>query len=374
MKIVFVSVVLNNHQVGVADRLYEITQEDFQFIQTGQWQELDRKGGDDFSTRPYLVRASDFKDKRYIRQLIEDADVMIYGAAPIEYLRHRVKTGKLTFLYSERWLKRGWVNIFSPRLLRQQLFYHLHCHGKPMYALCASSFAAGDFRKLYSFRNKCFKWGYFPKIPVIGFDNITKNNRLDEKIKILWVARFIPLKHPEIMIGLAKYLEEKSYDYSITMIGDGELRGRIEPEAKALNVNITFEGALSNKDVLHAMQHHQIFCFTSNRLEGWGAVVNEAMANGCCPVVSDVVGSAKFLIKDGENGYTYNTYKSEEFYEKVCRLIENKEELLAMRKRAYETIHEQWNAETAADNLYRLSMSLLNGQTPEIEVGPGSKA
>ena len=374
MKIVFVSVVLNNHQVGVADRLYEITGGDFQFLQTGKCQELDRKGGEDFSTRPYLVRAEDFEDKSYILQLIEDADVMIYGAAPIEYLRHRVKTGKLTFLYSERWLKRGWVNIFSPRLLRQQLFYHLHCHGKPVYALCASSFAAGDFRKLCSFRNKCFKWGYFPKIPVIEFDNITKNNRLNEKIKILWVARFIPLKHPEIMIGLAKYLEEKAYDYSITMIGDGELRGRIETEAKALNVKITFEGALSNKDVLHAMQHHQIFCFTSNRLEGWGAVVNEAMANGCCPVVSEVVGSAKYLIKDSENGYTYNPNKSEELYDKVCRLIENKEELFAMRKRAYKTIHEQWNAETAADNLYQLSEDLLNGHPLSVVEGPCSKA
>ncbi len=374
MRIVFVSVVLNNHQVGVADRLYEITGGDFKFIQTGQCQELDRKGGEDFSTRPYLVRVSDFKDKRYIRQLIEDADVMIYGAAPIEYLRHRVKTGKLTFLYSERWLKRGWVNLLSPRLLRQQLFYHLHCHGKPVYALCASSFAAGDFRKLRSFRDKCFKWGYFPKIPVIGFDNITKNNRLNEKIKILWVARFIPLKHPEIMIGLAKYLEEKAYDYSITMIGDGELRSRIETEAKALNVKITFEGALSNKDVLHAMQRHQIFCFTSNRLEGWGAVVNEAMANGCCPVISEVVGSAKYLIKDRENGYTYNPNKSEELYDKVCRLIENKEELFAMRKRAYYTIHEQWNAVTAADNLYRISESLLTGRMLEIEEGPCSNA
>lgn len=374
MRIVFVSVVLNNHQVGVADRLYEITGGDFQFIQTGKCQELDRKGGEDFSTRPYLVRAEDFEDKSYILQLIEDADVMIYGAAPIEYLRHRVKTGKLTFLYSERWLKRGLVNIFSPRLLQQQLFYHLHCHGKPVYALCASSFAAGDFRKLYSFSNKCFKWGYFPTTPDIDFNDIDKELKNDDAVKILWVGRFIIWKHPEMMIGLAKRLREKGLRYKITMIGDGELRPQIEKEAQELNLNIEFTGAKSNQEVQEAMQRHEIFCFTSDRQEGWGAVLNEAMGSNCCPVASKQAGATQFLIHDGGNGHIFNQTNAEEFYEKVVSLIKNRDKLVEMRKRAYETIHEQWNAVTAADNFYRLSMSLLNGQTPEIEVGPCSKA
>lgn len=170
MKIVFVSVVLNSHQVGVADRLFDITGGNFRFIETGQTQELDKKGGEDFSSRPYLIKANDKKEELY--RLIEEADVMVYGAAPLEYLRHRVKTGKLTFLYSERWLKRGLKNLLSPRLFRQQLFYHLHCHGKPLYALCASAFAAGDFNMLFAFRNKCFKWGYFPPTPEINFNEI----------------------------------------------------------------------------------------------------------------------------------------------------------------------------------------------------------
>lgn len=374
MKIIFVSVVLNNHQVGVADRLYEITRGDFKFIQTGQCQELDRKGGEDYSTRPYLVRAEETEDKSYIWQLIEEADVMIYGAAPIEYLRHRVKTEKLTFLYSERWLKRGWVNVFSPRLLRQQLFYHLHCHGKPVYALCASSFAAGDFRKLRSFRNKCFKWGYFPNTPDINFNDTNKELKNDDAVKILWVGRFIIWKHPEMMIGLAKILQEKGFRYKITMIGDGELRPPIEKEAQELNLNIEFTGAKSNQEVQEAMRRHEIFCFTSDRQEGWGAVLSEAMGNGCCPVASKEAGATQFLIHDGENGHIFNQTKAEEFYEKVVSLIDNPRRLNEMRNKAYKTIHEQWNAETAADNLYRISESLLTGQMLEIKVGPCSKA
>ena len=373
MKIVFVSVVLNNHQVGVADRLHEITRGNYWFIETGLKNELNRKGGEDFSTRPYLVRAEETEDKSYIWQLIEEADVMIYGAAPIEYLRHRVKTGKLTFLYSERWFKRGWVNVFSPRLLRQQLFYHLHCHGKPVYALCASSFAAGDFRKLRSFKNKCFKWGYFPNTPEIDFNDINKELKNDNAEKILWVGRFIIWKHPEMMIGLAKILQEKGFCYKITMIGDGELRPQIEKEVQELNLNIEFTGAKSNQEVQEAMRRHEIFCFTSDRQEGWGAVLSEAMGNGCCPIASKQAGATQFLINDGKNGYIFSQEDERAFHQKVIDLIVNREQLTEMRKRAYTTIHEQWNAVSAADNLYQISAQLLNGQTPEIGEGPCSK-
>lgn len=374
MKIVFVSVVLNNHQVGVADRLYELTGGNYWFIETGHKNELNRKGGDDISTRPYLVRANDFEDKSYIMQLIEDADVMIYGATPIEYLRHRVKTGKLTFLYSERWLKRGWVNLLSPRLLQQQWFYHVHCHNKPIYALCASAFAAGDFRRLYSFRGKCFKWGYFPPIQDVGIENIIKNGDRTEEVKILWAGRFISLKHPEMMIGLAKRLRQDGYSYSITMIGDGELRDIVEKEAVKNNLNIKFTGALSNREVQNAMRRHAIFCFTSNRQEGWGAVLNEAMGNGCCPVVSMSVGSALFLVKNGYNGNSFDQANEEDFHKKVMSLLDNRDLLMSMREKAYDTIHKQWNAVTAADNLYQLSEHLLSGRTPEIGEGPCSKA
>lgn len=372
MKIVFVSVVLNSHQVGVADRLFDITGGNFRFIETGHAQELDKKGGEDFSSRPYLIKANDKKEELY--RLIEEADVMVYGAAPIEYLRYRVRTGKLTFLYSERWLKRGLKNLLSPRLFRQQLFYHLHCHGKPLYALCASAFAAGDFNMLFAFRNKCFKWGYFPPTPEINFNEIACKTKEHTEINILWVGRFISWKHPEMMIGLAKRLQSEGCKYRISMIGDGELRPLIEKEALKNNLNIKLEGALSNRKVQEIMRRHQIFCFTSDRQEGWGAVLNEAMSNGCCPIASSDAGSTLFLVKDGHNGYTFRQTDDEDFHNKVSSIMNNREQLMTLRKSAYDTIHEQWNAITAAGNLVRLSKDLLNNQTPSISEGPCSKA
>ncbi len=56
-------------------------------------------------------------------------------------------------------------------------------------------------------------------------------------------------------------------------------------EKKILELNLSDKvhqlGNLSNSDVIKLMQNHQIFCFTSDRSEGWGAVLGEAMSNAC---------------------------------------------------------------------------------------------
>ena len=118
MNIVFVSMALNIHQIGVSDELYRLAKGKFWFIETGYASKGVQKGGEsEFALRPYLIRTQNGETSMATAiQIIRDADVMIYGAAPIAFLKERVKTGKLTFMYSERWLKRGLLNLLSPRL------------------------------------------------------------------------------------------------------------------------------------------------------------------------------------------------------------------------------------------------------------------
>lgn len=96
MTLVFVSVVLNIHQISIADELYRLTGGNYWFIETGDFNGDNSKGGDDFSQRPYLIRIADGEVALHkVLQIIRDADVMIYGAAPLIYLRERISTGKL---------------------------------------------------------------------------------------------------------------------------------------------------------------------------------------------------------------------------------------------------------------------------------------
>ncbi|MBC5607338.1 glycosyltransferase family 4 protein [Bacteroides difficilis] len=378
MKIVFVSIALNIHQIGVADELYKLANGQYWFIETSLSVDGNQKGGNvDSSNRLYLIKSYEsLRAYQYAMQLIREADVMVYGAAPLEYLKERVKTGKLTFVNSERWLKKGLLNLLSPNLLKQQFFYHTHCHDKPYYALCSSAYAAGDYKILQSFKDKCYKWGYFTAVPKLDIVNIQKSKHSVSTVKILWVARFLRLKHPERMLQLALQLRNVGANFSIDMIGVGPEYDNIATAINDMGLQeyIHLLGSMPNNKVMEAMRTHDIFCFTSDKNEGWGAVLNEAMSSGCCPVSSIETGSTPYLIKDGVNGFSFNLKKKNDFFEKVLWLIEHPEERERMSIEAYKTIRDVWSPKNAAEQLYKLCQSMLQGESYVVEDGPCSKA
>lgn len=375
-----VSLVLNIHEAGIADELYRLTRGRYWFVATGDAnQEDSSKGGNpiDFTDRPYLISTTQGADAvAKALMIIKDADVMLFGAAPLIYLKERIKTDKLTFNVSERWLKRGWVNFFSPRLLKKQWFYHTECHNKPFYALCESAYAASDFAKMLSFRGKCYKWGYFTAVPELDILNIQKSKHSVSTVKILWVARFLQLKHPERMLQLALQLRSVGVDFSINMIGIGPEYDNIVTAINDMGLQgyVHLLGNMPNNKVMEAMRTHDIFCFTSDKNEGWGAVLNEAMSSGCCPVSSIETGSTPYLIKDGVNGFSFNLKKKNDLFEKVLWLIEHPEERERMSIEAYKTIRDVWSPKNAAEQLYKLCQSMLQGESYVVEDGPCSKA
>lgn len=377
MTLVFVSVVLNIHQISIADELYRLTGGNYWFIETGDFNGDNSKGGDDFSQRAYLIRIADGEVALHkVLQIIRDADVMIYGAAPLMYLRERISTGKLTFMYSERWLKKGLLNLFSPRLLKQQWFYHVHCHGKPFYVLCSSAYAARDFNLMRSFIGKCYKWGYYTAVPALDIETILREKRNSTIVKILWVGRLIAWKHPETMIRLALQLRQEKINFYINLIGAGDMFNHLQVQIQKFGLGeyVHLWGSMPNDSVRQAMLTHHIACFTSDRNEGWGAVLNEAMGCGCCPVSSIETGSTPYLIKDRVNGFSFNLRKKNNLFEKVLWLIKHPVECERMSLEAYNTVHNVWSPENAATQLYKLCDAMLKGQTLEIAEGPCSMA
>lgn len=376
MKIVTISVVLNIHQVNVSDELYRLTNGNYWFIETDNAAQSDSKGGaTDYSSKPYLVRPyKDLESYEKAMALIREADVVVYDSIRLSYLKERVKTGKLTFVQGERWLKKGLINLLSPNLIKQQVFYHTHCHGRPVYALCASAYAACDYKKMLSFKGKCFKWGYFTAVPEIDIEGIQMLRRSASTVKILWVARFLQLKHPERMLQLASHMRGSGVDFSIDMIGVGPKYDKIAADIKKMGLeeNVHLLGQMPNSEVIAAMCSHDIFCFTSDRNEGWGAVLNEAMACGCCPVSSIDTGSTPYLIKNGVNGLSFDLKKKNDLFEKVMWLVKHPDDRERMSVEAYKTVRDNWSPKKAAANLFKLSECLINGNEITITDGPGS--
>ena len=93
--------------------------------------------------------------------------------------------------------------------------------------LCASSYTAKDYSYYGAYLNKTYKWGYFPEVKEYQIKDLMKKKE-SSYINILWVARFIPFKHPEAVLEVADYLKQKKYNFQIQMIGTGPIENDIK--------------------------------------------------------------------------------------------------------------------------------------------------
>jgi len=376
MKVTLISNFLNHHQIPFCNELYALLGEDFKFISTMATPAQFVDGGYDYRTDySYHIKSylnHDLYDEAL--KLSVRSDVVILGEASYIFVKERLKENKLTFRYAER-IFRGALQVFNLKHIYHILNRHTRYRNKEFYLLSTGGYASKDYCSLFAYPKKCFKWGYFTSVDSINIDLQIKEKD-NEKIEILWVSRYIRLKHPELVVKLAKVLKEKKKKFHITMIGSGLLYEKIREKIliEGLEKNISQIGNLSNKLVLEKMKKSNIFIFTSNRKEGWGAVLNEAMSNGCASVVSEDIGAAPYLIKDGVNGLLFKTNNLKDFSTKVISLIDDETLRKSISKSAYLTIHEIWSPKNAAHQFINLANSLLVGEVVMPIEGPCSSA
>lgn len=390
MRLVFYSNYLNIHQVFLMDAFYDMLGDDFCFVATMPKSTSEQKGGMDYSSRPYCISASESENCRsYAMLLAREADTCVFGACSQDYAVERAISNRygLSFEMGERWFKHGVLTIGSP-VFRKWLFNYFRYYRKAnFYKLCCSSFTAKDDTRIYAYLNRHYKWGYFTAVPDVVTTIQTEYLNLQENqtLSIMWCARFLKLKHPEMPVLLAAKLKNEGYNFVINIYGDdknllpankvyssNKLRRLIENLDVADVVNL--KGSCPNVEILDAMKTHDIFLFTSDRNEGWGAVANEAMSNKCCLVASDAIGSTHYLLRDGENGLIFKSGSVDSLYEKVKYLLDNPCEREVMAERGFQDIFNIWSPKAAAKNLIQLISDINNGLQTFIYEGPCSKA
>ncbi len=360
MKIVFISNYFNHHQWPLSDALYRITEGNYRFIETSSMRQDRRELGYGWEDIPEYVISAHHGEraKQQGMEWISDADVVIAGSAPEAYLKERIQAGKLVFRYSERPLKRGMEPLkYIPRLI---CWRRNNPQGKPVYLLCASGYAADDYAKFGLFRNKAYRWGYFPEF--VPYAHLPEKEETD----LLWVGRFLDWKHPDDALRAAAMLREKGMRFHLRFIGTGPMEQRLRELTNKLKLtdHVSFLGAMRPEQVRRHMERSSIVLFTSDRQEGWGAVVNEAMNSGCAVVASHAAGCVPYLIKDGHNGLVYRSGDVRMLCDKLIDLLEHPQQRVRMAAAAYETIAREWNAENAAAKLVKLAEDLLSGMEP----------
>jgi glycosyltransferase involved in cell wall biosynthesis len=126
--------------------------------------------------------------------------------------------------------------------------------------------------------------------PTSRSELLSRLNLDDDKPVILFCGKLSPRKRPLDLCAAAKALAQ---DVNILFVGDGvladEVRSCLRPGGGAIT-------GFVNQSELPAYYHAADVIVLPSEWEPWGLVVNEAMAAGVLPVVSDRVGAAPDLV------------------------------------------------------------------------------
>ena len=370
MRITMVSNYISHHQLPFSDAMFELCEE-YSFVQTMPMEQkrIDMGWAVDPTTIPYVIES--YKEPDKARRAIDEADLLIVGWIEDETIvSGRLRSGKPVFRISERIYREGQWRFISPKGLARKYREHISLKKYPVYLLCNGAYVASDYKLIGAYPHRKYRFGYFP--PFRKVENVSelqgKKAKLHtlniehpeelpvqglvltkEEINIVWAGRFIELKNPGFMIRLADDLNRRGIRFHIHMIGSGELEEELKAEAeyRLIDHYITFHGMLSPEETRDVMEKCHIHIFTSNYLEGWGAVVNEAMNAGCAVIANVEVGCAPYLIRNGSNGLTYQA-SYEDMLDKVMLLVNYPGKIADLGINAYRTIADEWNGEVAA--------------------------
>ena len=375
MKVVFITSTFDHYHLPFCEELYKQLGSDFAFISTVPMPEsMTKLGFTDYSkVCSYAINAwENDKKKQKAQELCDNADAVVIGAASYSFVENRLNNNKLTFQFTERFLKKGVISLFkSKNAVDLYNRYTKYRNNSKYFILCTGYYAARDFRLIGMKQDKLLRWGYFSAVKELTRDY---NNKV---LSLLWTGRFVELKHPEFALEAAKRLKQEKIEFQLNFIGMGPMNEQMQKfiDNNDLNDCVKILGSMPTEKVQQYMDNSDISLFTSDRREGWGAVVNEAMVGGCAVVASDLAGSSKVLIENGVNGFVYRHPDKTEFVNCVLNLAKNKELRREIGLNANKSMTEKWNGTEGAKRIINISRAILNEQCiPEYEDGPCSIA
>lgn len=356
--IVYTSCFLNHYQLALGKELDKVFKKYYFIADTELPKERADMGFFDMNDNEFVIKA--YEDKEKARQIIMDADVVLCGFYKYEeHIRERIKAGKLVIYSSERLFKT--TNPIGTLLRYIKYWTKYHSLYKDINLLCISAYAGQDYNSIFGlFKDRVYKWGYFSETITHDIDGLMNSKKQNT---ILWAGRLIKWKHPEYALYLAEKLNEKGIDYQINIIGNGPMEEELKESIKnkGLSDKVHMLGSMNPDEVRKHMEESEFYLFTSDRGEGWGVVLNEAMNSGCICISSYSTGATPYLINDGVNGLIYKNDNKDEFVTKVIDNINNKDLLKQIGTNAYMTILNEWGPDTAAKRLYAFVYEMKKG-------------
>ncbi len=178
--------------------------------------------------------------------------------------------------------------------------------------------------------------------------------KLGYKKIILFVGRLIKEKGVNYLIEAFVRLSEENEDIGLVIVGDGPERNNLETLCNNMKTDkVTFTGYINRKEIAPYYLLSDILVLPTSKTkmhEEWGLVVNEAMSVGKPVIVTESVGCAYELVKNGENGFIIPDRNVKALFDALKKLISSEELLYKMGEESRRTIGDGFTYEHVLEN------------------------
>ncbi len=181
---------------------------------------------------------------------------------------------------------------------------------------------------------------------------IRESRRLPDNY-LLFVGRFLPRKGIETLIKAYTYYRQQAGQnpWDLVLVGDGKHLDNIRSLSRNIP-GILFVGPQFGDSLCQYYALARALIVPSI-IDPWGLVVNEGMASGLPVIVSKGCGSAKTLVQEGENGWTFEPGDDETLTKLMIRVSSLSSDDLKEMGRKSQSIVSEWSLERFADGVLK---------------------
>jgi glycosyltransferase involved in cell wall biosynthesis len=176
----------------------------------------------------------------------------------------------------------------------------------------------------------------------------------DDDYVVLFAGKFVDIKRPADVCAAAARLAAPTL---VVMAGDGPMMAETRVAAEQLAVRTKWCGFVNQADMPALLAAADCVAVPSQS-ESWGLIVNEALACGTPCVVSDRVGCAPDLIRDGVSGAMYPTGDPEALAAALTRVREARR-LGTIRADSCRSAVQPYSFASAAEGMRRAADRVL---------------
>lgn len=176
------------------------------------------------------------------------------------------------------------------------------------FVLAIGEGAPAWFRKIGFTSNRIFEFAYFPPGP------LSEEKSIEEMwpsagTRLLYIGQLIQIKGVDRLLHALSQLGNA--DWRLVLVGAGKDEANLKALTKKLQLanRVQFYGALANTEAMSVLSGADVLLLPS-RIDGYGAVVNEALCRGVPVICSDQCGARQLVEMDSAFGSVFTTSSS----------------------------------------------------------------